>query len=190
MPPGPSPVNTLVVDRRTITQCGMATMRVVPTFDPFKNGHLRLRLTFEATTTEQLSLERGEKALRHRVVVRITDRSHRGHDTGLSASLAERIARVLASTIRMMDHRLRPPLRDRHVQCRQNQLRTQMRLHRPANHASRIHIEHHRQIQKTRPGRDETDIGDPQSIRPVGIELPIDQIDRAPAPGSLSVVTT
>ena len=129
-------------------------MRVVPTFDPFKHRHLRLRLALEPTTAEQLALERREEALRHRVVVRIADRSHRGHYTGFPAALAERVAGVLAATIRVVDHRSGLALRDRHVQRRQNQLRAQVRLHRPADDPARIHIEHHRQIQKSRPGRE------------------------------------
>ena len=44
----------------------MTLTRVVPTFDPFKNRHLRFDLTFEATPVQQLALERCEEALRHR----------------------------------------------------------------------------------------------------------------------------
>jgi hypothetical protein len=57
-----------------------------------------------------------------------------------------------------MDHGLRPALRDRHVQRGQNQLRSQVRLHRPANHPSRVHIKHHRQIQETRASRHVGDV--------------------------------
>ena len=60
------------------------------------------------------------------------------------------------------------PLRDRHVQRGQNQLGAQMRLHRPADDAARIHVEHDRQIQKSRPRRDVGDIGDPQPIGALG----------------------
>jgi hypothetical protein len=79
-------------------------MRVVPTFDPLKNGHLRFGLTSEATTVQQLALERCKKTLRHRVVVGITDRSHRGHDTGFATALAEGVARVLGEFNRSLQH--------------------------------------------------------------------------------------
>jgi transposase-like protein len=79
-----------------------------------------------------------------------------------------------------MDHCRRPPLRDRHVQRRQNQLRAQMRLHRPTDNASRVHIEHHRQIQKARPSWDKRDVGNPQPIRAFGVELSLDQINLGP----------
>src|SRR5580692_319261 len=118
----------------------MTPMWVVPTFDPLKNSHLRFGLAFESTAVQDLALERSEKALRHRVIVGIPDRSHRRHHAGLPASLAESVACVLTATIRVMDYRLRPSLRDRHVQRRQNQLGAQVRLHRPTDNAARIHV--------------------------------------------------
>jgi hypothetical protein len=51
----------------------MTPMPVVPTFDPFKDSHLGFGVAFEATAVQQLTLERSEKTLRHRVVVGITD---------------------------------------------------------------------------------------------------------------------
>src|SRR6266404_596051 len=156
----------------------MTPMRVVPTFNPLKNSHLRFGLAFESTAVQHLALERSEKALCHRVVVGIADRSHRGHDAGLPAALAEGVAGVLTATIRVMDHGLRPALRDRHVQRRQNQLGAQMRLHRPAYNAARIHIEYHRQIQKSGPRWNVGDVRYPQSIGSIGVELPIDEVSR------------
>src|SRR5712671_649385 len=158
----------------------MTTMRVVPTFDPLKNSHLGFGLTFEATTVQQLPLERSKKTLRHCVVVGITDRSHRRHDAGFAAALAEGVAGVLAAAIRMMNHRRGPALCDRHVQRRQNQLGAQVRLHRPANHASRVHVEHHRQTQATRPDGDIPHIRHPQPIGPIAVELPLHQIHLVP----------
>src|SRR5258708_4438345 len=58
----------------------MTPMRVIPTFDPLENSHLRFGLAFESTAVQHLALERSEKALRHRVVVGIADRSHPGRD--------------------------------------------------------------------------------------------------------------
>ena len=151
-------------------------MRVIPTFDPFEHSHLGFRLSFEATTAEQFALERGEEALGHRVVVRIAHRSRRGHDAGFPAALAERVAGVLAALIRVMDDRRGGALRDRHVQGRQNQLRSQVRLHRPAHDAPRIHIEHHGQIQKARPGRNVGDVGNPQPIGTLAVEPPLYEV--------------
>lgn len=139
-------------------------MRVVPTFDPFEHSHLRFSLSFEPATVRQFALERGEETLGHRIVVRIAHRSHRGHDAGFAASLAEGVARVLATAVRMMDDRRGLALRDRHVQSRQNQFRSQMRLHRPAHDPPRVHVEHHRQLQESGPSRQ-------WSERPAVVEL-------------------
>src|SRR5262249_16669720 len=43
-------------------------------------GHLSFRLRSEATTAEQLALERRKETLRHCVVIRIPRRAHRQHD--------------------------------------------------------------------------------------------------------------
>src|SRR6266853_6825612 len=96
----------LVVDRRTTAQRGMPTMWVVPTFQPIKDRHLRFRLALEAPAVEYFALERGEEALRHRVVVSITHRAHRGHDARFPTPLAEGVAGVLAAVVGVMDHRL------------------------------------------------------------------------------------
>src|ERR1700691_4596826 len=104
----------LVIDRRAISEGGVPAMRVLPTFNPFEYGHLSFRLTFEPTPVQQLTLERGKEALRHRVVVCIAHRTHRGHDARLAAALAERVACVLAAAIRMMNDLGRPPLGNRH----------------------------------------------------------------------------
>ena len=84
---------------------------------------------------------------------------------------------TLATAIGMVDHSRGLSLRDRHVQRRQNQLRAQMCLRRPANYSPRIHVQHHRQIQESRPRRNVRDVRHPQSIGPIGVELPIHKID-------------
>jgi hypothetical protein len=129
-------------------------MRVIPTFDPFEHSHLGFRLSFEPTAVQQFTFERGKEALGHCIVVRVAHGTHRGHDAGFSASLAKGVARVLAASIGVVDDCRRLPLCDRHVQRRQNQLRSQVRLHRPAHDATRVHIKHHRQIQKAGPSRE------------------------------------
>jgi hypothetical protein len=53
---------------------------------------------------EELTLERREEALAHRVVVRVADRSHRRTHARLAAPKSERGRRVLASLIGVVDH--------------------------------------------------------------------------------------
>src|SRR5476651_1792876 len=109
-------MSALVVDRRSVVTGGVTPMRVVPTFDPFEDGHLRFCLALEATAVEQLALERSKETLCHRVVVCISHRAHRRHDARFAATLAERVARVLAAPIRMVNDFERPALREHHVE--------------------------------------------------------------------------
>lgn len=67
-------------------------MRVVPTFDPFENRHLRLRLTLESTTAEELPLERSEKTLRHRI--------HKSSQLHASQPIERRSSRSLTPSTR------------------------------------------------------------------------------------------
>ena len=159
-------------------------MRVVPTFDPFKHRHLRLRLALEPTPAEQLALEAREKALRHRVVVRIADRSHGGHYTGFPATLAERVAGVLAASVRMVDHRRgRRCVIAMFSAARISSVRrcvsiAQPTIRREYTSSTIARYKNPAQVGNVR------DVRHPQPIRAVGVELPIDQIDRRLAPGS------
>ena len=79
-------------------------MRVVPTLDPFEDRHASLGLTLEASAAEQFALERGKEALRHGIVIGITDRTHRGHDARFATALAEGITGVLGDFQRSSQH--------------------------------------------------------------------------------------
>ena len=97
-------------------------MRVVPALEPREDRHPRLGVTLERPAIDDFTLEGGEEALGHGVVVRIASRSHRGHDASFATSLAERIARILAALVGMVNDRLRPPLRERHVERIEHEL--------------------------------------------------------------------
>jgi hypothetical protein len=61
-------------------------VRVVPTLEPFEHVHLGFGLSLESPPAQKLALERGEEALGHSVVIRVTDRAHRGHHAGVPYS--------------------------------------------------------------------------------------------------------
>ena len=64
-----------------------------------------LGLLLEATPIEQLTFERGEETLRHRVVVGISYRPHRGANACLSTSFAELDSKgILRAMIRTVDY--------------------------------------------------------------------------------------
>jgi hypothetical protein len=52
-------------------------MRVVSSFDEFKDRHARFDRSFEMTAVEQFAFEGSEKALAHGVVETVTHGTHR-----------------------------------------------------------------------------------------------------------------
>jgi hypothetical protein len=78
--------------------------RIVETLDEFEDGDARLGLGLEATPIEQLAFERGEEALRHGVVVGVSDRPHRGANTRLPTSFAELDRGVQGGSKRSSQH--------------------------------------------------------------------------------------
>lgn len=94
----------------------MSPTRIVEALDKLEDGNARLGLRLKATLIEQLAFERGKEALRHRIVVGVSDRPHRGANTRLPTSFAQLDRGILRALIRMVDHAARPPLPERHVE--------------------------------------------------------------------------
>ena len=116
----------------------------------------------EAVTGEQFAFERGEEALGRRIVEAIATTAHGTDESGFAQPPSEGQAGVLASLVRVMDDALRwPASPDRHVDGFDDQLAAEMIGHRPADDAPAVDVEHHRQIEEPRPGRDIGDVGDP-----------------------------
>ena len=136
----------------------------------------------ETTSIEQLAFERGKEALRHRVVVGVADRPHRGAHARLPTSLAELDRGILRALIRMVDHAARPPLLERHVEGVEHDLPVQGARHRPAHDPTAERIEHDRQIEEASPGRNIRDIGHPKHIGLVRREVAVDEIGRPTRP--------
>jgi hypothetical protein len=84
----------------------------------------------------------------------------------------------LTPLIGVMNHVGRPPLRERHVERGQDELRAQMRGHGPADDAAAPRIEHDGEIQEAGPRGDVGDVRDPQPIGPGRGELAIDEVRR------------
>src|SRR6266446_4440410 len=108
----------------------MPAPRIVPAFDEVENGEPRVGLRAEALSIEQLALERREEALAEGVVVGVAHTAHGRPDVGVTTPMAEGERGVLAAVVRVMDDVGRPALREGHVQRGQDELRTEMRVHR------------------------------------------------------------
>ena len=75
-----------------------------------------------------------------------------------------------------MDHGGRPALAKGHVERLENQFGAQMSGHGPADDTAAESVEHHRQVEKARPGRDISDIGDPHGVGRRTNEMAVEQI--------------
>ena len=80
----------------------------------------------------------------------------------------------------MMDHVGGTALYQRHLKRFEYQLGTQIGLHRPTHDPAAENVEHHRQIEKARPGRNVGYIGNPQPIGRRCAEVALDQVRRRP----------
>jgi hypothetical protein len=110
------------------------------------------------------------------IVVSVSDRAHRGTHAGIAAALAKSDRGVLRALVGVMDHAVRAPRRERHVEGVEHQPRGQRCRHRPADDPSAVGIEHDREIEKARPGRNVGDVGYPQSIRGFHREIAVHQV--------------
>jgi hypothetical protein len=70
-------------------------MGVIPALDELEHRHARVGLGVETAAVEQLAFKRSEKALAHRIVEAITDRTHRRPHPRLPAAHPEGDRRVL-----------------------------------------------------------------------------------------------
>src|SRR5687767_3119547 len=139
----------------------MTSVWVVPALDKREDCHASFSMALKSTPIEQLTFQRGEKALAHRIVIAISNRPHRDSDLPLMTPIAKGHRGVWRALVRVMNHLARTTLTTRHIQGIQDQLGTHMMGHRPPHYTAAKDIEHHRQIEKPDERGDIRDIGDP-----------------------------
>src|SRR6201997_5892202 len=136
----------------------MTASRIVEALDEGEYGASRLGLRLEPAAIEQFAFEGREEALAHGIVISIADRTHRGSHTGLTTAVAELDRGVLRTLVGVVDHAPGSPCHECHVQSIEHQSCGERGGHRPANDAAAEGVEHHREIEKTRPSRGKTEI--------------------------------
>jgi hypothetical protein len=151
-------------------------MWVVPSLNVLKDLQAGFRLDAKPLSINQLAFEDGKETFTHRIIVAITNRPHRWPHVGLATSLPESQRCILSALIGMMNYSLRSPLRDGHFKSIKHEFRTQISRHRPTDHSPAEDIENHRQIQKSRPRRDVSNVSDPESVRRLCSKVTLDQI--------------
>lgn len=119
-------------------------------------------------------LERGEEALHRGIVPAVAGSAHAtGHAVVGQESLEGRTG-VLASSIGVMQHRLRrasPP--DGHHECIGDQLRGHRRMHRPADDPSGEEIHHRRDVEPAFGGPEIGEVSDPFAVGRRGRKCPV-----------------
>src|SRR5260370_34136389 len=82
----------------------MAPLAVVEDFEVLKEGRAGLDVRAQGVPRQQLALQRGEEALRHRVIEAVPDRSHGAADAHGLAALTEQERGGLAASVRAVNH--------------------------------------------------------------------------------------
>ncbi len=118
----------------------------------------------------------------------VADRSGRRAHTGDTTAVAKGDRGVLRSLIGVMDDAIGSALPKCHVESIEHEAGAQVVGHGPADHAPAEDIQHDGEVKQPGPGRDVRDIGDPWLIRRFGGEVALDQIRRARARASRTVV--
>src|SRR5215469_12211299 len=95
----------------------MAAMRVVPSFNEFKDRAARLHWILKTAAVQQFKFKRGEKTLASGVIEAVTYRTHRRPHASVFAALAEGQRGILAALVGVVnDAGGGPPLLERHVE--------------------------------------------------------------------------
>jgi len=162
----------------------MPTTGIVPASDGIKQSHGDLGLGAEPVATQKLTFQGGEETFAQGIVKAVADRSRRGPHASLAGPLTGGDRGALGALVRVMDDPLRTPVAQRHLQGIQDQLRSEIVGHGPADHPAAEDIEHNGQEQEPCPGGNIRDIGHPELIRTFGREVPLNQIRSGLRPGA------
>ena len=176
-PPSACARRFLIVDGTQVTQRRVSAPGIVEPLDVVEHIGLGLRAGPIVGTVCTLDLERREEALHRRIVPAVTTAAHAAGHAVLAQRPLELLAGVLAALVGMMQQRAAGAASpDRHQHRVDDELRGHLRAHRPADHAAREQIQHHRHIQPTLGGPQVGEVGDPFGVGAAGGELPVQDV--------------
>src|SRR3954469_2473708 len=98
----------------------MSSVRVVEAFDEVENRIASVVVIAKARSIDQFTLEGGEEALAHGVIVAIADGAHRRSYARLVTAFAELNRGVLAALVGVMNDLCGRSLIDSHIQRRRD----------------------------------------------------------------------
>lgn len=162
----------------------MSPFSVVKDFDVIKDPCPCGLAVNELSPVYVLRLQRAEKALRHCVIPAIPFPAHAANHQVVIEGFPVIFARVLASSVGVMQQPCRRPTpRLCHPKRRKYQLPVDPFAHRPPNHQPGIQVNHYRQVQPAFFCPDVRDVRRPYLVRPFRRELSVEHI-----PGHRQVV--
>src|SRR3984893_15543391 len=181
----------LHLDRADIADGGVTTSSVVEALDVGKDITCGFCPCCIMPVMDELGFERVEEALHRGIVIAVCLAAHRCLESGRLDHLTIVRRSILDAAIGMVDQTgTRPLHRDGHPQSCQRQGGPQMSRHRPADDPAAVQVHDGGQIELALIGLDVGDVGEPDPVRRIGAEVPIQQVRRDRKIVALSVVRT
>ena len=160
-----------------IPQRGVPPSGIVEAFNVIEHIGLGLGSRAVHLRGRAFGLQRGEDALHHRIVPDVARPTHAAGHAVVGQEALERLTRILAASIGVMQHRVGcAPPPDRHHERIGDQLRRHRRTHGPAHHPSREEIHDRGDIEPAFGGPEIREVGDPFVVRRGGGERPVEHI--------------
>ena len=157
----------------------MATLAIVVDLQVFKDEGSRSVAAQQGGAQNQLLLERAEEALARRVVPAVSLATHAADDSVRFEDSQVSGSAVLAAAIAVVNQAARwTPTPQRHLERREDQLLVDALAHRPADDASRIKVEHYRQIQPAFRRPQVRDVRRPDTVGSARGKVSLEQIGR------------
>src|ERR1700730_10234354 len=162
---------------------GLQQPAMVEPVHPFERGELD---GFERapwpTPVDHLGLVEAVDGLGQRVVVAVADAAHGRLDTSFGQALGVLDRDVLATSIAVMNKpstMQRAPVMQSLFESIEHEAGMCRSRNPPADDAPGEGIDDKGDVDEARPGRDMCEVRDPQRVRPRGLELPVDVVQRA-----------
>ena len=169
----------LKIERTEIAEFRMSPRWIVKAFNEIEDVRPRVVARAIMVAMDTLGFECGEEAFGHGVIPHITGATHTARHADFAQQSLKRLTRVLRSSVRVKHQGRRASASPhRHHERVRDELRGHLRLHRPADDASRKEIEHDRDKEPAFARPHVREIGDPFLIGRGRVELLVQHIRR------------
>jgi hypothetical protein len=162
---------------------GFQKTSMVKPVDPFQSCELDgLKRSPRSPSIDHLGFVKTVDGFSQGVVVAVADASHRRLDASFGQALGVFDRYVLAAPVAVMHEAATmdgPPIVQRLLQGIEDETRVRRATGTPSHDAAGEGVDDKRHINKALPSGHVGEVGDPQHVRPGGLELPLDVVQRA-----------